>query len=248
MSRTAYLDMVAATDTGRRYKQSLLASLHIDAGHTVLDVGCGPGTDLPALAAAVGERGTVIGIDADPGMVEQARERTSAYPRVEVRSGDAHALPLDDASVDRARTDRVLQHLADPARAVAELRRVLRPGGLVALAEPDWDTLVIDASDIATSRAYTRYVSSAVVRNAAIGRRLGRLLHDAGLAVDSVAAHVVEFRDYRAAEAVLRMPAVAQRAWAAGALDEPAARAWLSELTTGPFLAAFTFFTAIGRA
>ncbi|MFC6019988.1 methyltransferase domain-containing protein [Plantactinospora solaniradicis] len=242
-----YLDQAAASYPGRRYKQQLLAALDLCPGHVVLDVGCGPGTDLPALAAAVGDGGAVIGIDHDPAMLKQAQHRSTTHPQVTVRSGDAHALPLDDASIDRARTDRVLQHLADPRQALAELRRVVRPGGLVALAEPDWDTLAIDAPDSATSRGYTRYIVSDVVRNADIGRQLGRLLTDAGFEVASIEATVAMFHDYQAANDILRMPAVVQRAWQSGALDENTARAWLTSLTNGPFLAAFTFFTAIGR-
>ncbi|WP_328376378.1 methyltransferase domain-containing protein [Micromonospora zamorensis] len=243
----AYLDQAAASDPGRQYKQQLLTALDLRPGHVVLDVGCGPGTDLPALAAAVEDRGAVIGIDHDPAMLEQAQQRTAAHTNITVRAGDAHALPLENASIDRARTDRVLQHLTDPRQALAELRRVVRPGGLVALAEPDWDTLAIDSTDTATSRAYTHYVTSKVVRNAAIGRQLGRLLNDVGFEVASIEATVATFHDYQAAEAILRMPAVAQRAWQSGALDENTARTWLTSLTNGPFLAAFTFFTAIGR-
>lgn len=242
-----YLDEAAAGDVGREYKQHVLRELQIRPGHVVLDVGCGPGTDLPAMAAATGPNGKVIGVDQDPVMRDTARQRTRAYPYVEIRAGDAHALPVESAGVDRARADRVLQHLADPATAVAELRRVLRPGGRVALAEPDWDTLAIDAPDTATSRAYTRFITTDVVRNAAIGRSLGRLLHHAGFIVESVNATVAVFRDYRSAETILRMPTVAERAWQAGHLDEDTARAWLTGLTTGPFLAAVTFFTATGR-
>jgi len=245
IDQIAYLDQAAASDAGQ-YKQRLLTGLDLQPGHSVLDVGCGPGTDLAALATAVGEDGLVVGVDHDPEMVEQARRRTSTLPHVDVLIGEAHALPLEDASFDRARTDRVLQHLANPAQALAELRRVVRPGGLVTLAEPDWDTLAIDAADTTTSRAYARYITTDVVRNATIGRQLGRLLNAAGFIVESVAATVVLFRDYQSAEAILRMPAVAQRAWQAGALDEQVARAWLTELAESPFLAAFTFFTAIG--
>ncbi|MET8152767.1 methyltransferase domain-containing protein [Actinoplanes sp. NPDC049668] len=243
----SYLDEAAASDVGRRYKRRLLGELRIGPGQVVLDVGCGPGTDLPAMVAAAGPGGRVIGVDRDPGMREAARRRIRAAPGAEILAGDAHALPLGPASVDRARVDRVLQHVDDPAAAVAELRRVLRRGGRVALAEPDWDTLAIDSTDAATSRAFTGFVTGHVVRNAGIGRSLGRLLSDAGFIVESVDATVALFRDYRSAEAILRMPAVAERAWRAGHLDEGRARAWLAGLTAGPFLAGFTFVTAIGR-
>ena len=64
-------------------------------------------------------------------------------PNVELGAGDVHALPLADGSMDRAKVDRVLQHVQNPAKALAEARRVLRPGGLLCMAEPDWDTLVV---------------------------------------------------------------------------------------------------------
>jgi ubiquinone/menaquinone biosynthesis C-methylase UbiE len=247
LDQVAYLDQAAASDAGREYKDRLLSALDLRPGHRVLDLGCGPGTDLPALARAVGTAGTVIGVDHDPAMVDQARRRTTDHPQVRVDVGDAHQLTLDDRSLDRARADRVLQHLADPATALAQLRRVLRPGGLVGLAEPDWETLVIDDPDTATSRAYTHYVATDVVRNATIGRQLARLLDAAGFEVEAVDATVVLYRDYSTAEAILRMPSVARRAWQAGALDEDAALAWLTRLATGPFIAAFTFFTVVGR-
>jgi SAM-dependent methyltransferase len=174
-------------------------------------------------------------------MVDEARRRCPSS--VEILVGDAHELPLEDASVDRARADRVLQHLADPERAVAELHRVVRPGGTVVLADPDWDTLAIADPDTATSRAYTRYVTGHVVRNATIGRELTRLLHAAGFAVVDVAAESILFTDYTEAEAILRMPDVARRGWESGALDPHASRAWLSRLAAGPFVGAFTFYT-----
>ncbi len=75
-------------------------------------------------------------------------------------SGDAHALPLATASADRVKLDRVLMHVASPSRVLAEVHRVLRADGLVALAEPDWDTLVVDDPDVETSRAYTRFFTA----------------------------------------------------------------------------------------
>ena len=170
----SYLDAVAEIDAARDIKQRLLMELGIQPGQVALDVGCGPGTDLGQLAGAVGPSGWVLGIDADAAMVGEARRRFAQVRQIRVCAGDAYALPLSDASVDRARVDRVLQHLDNPESAVAELHRVLRVGGRLGLAEPDWDTLAIDDVDIQTSRTFTRFVTDKT-RHGTIGRQLSRL-------------------------------------------------------------------------
>jgi SAM-dependent methyltransferase len=245
--RIRYLVDAAASTPGQQYKGRILRRLELRAGLTVLDVGCGPGVDLPAMAAAVGDTGRVIGVDHDPVMADEARRRTGQDGRIEIRLGDAHELPVADASVDRARLDRVLMHVADPAAAVAQLRRVVRPGGLIALAEPDWDTLVVGDVDLEMSRAYTRYVATRVIRNGAIGRQLPRLAVEAGFVLRSVAPTVVAFDDFAAANEILKVPSVAQRAVRAGALAEEPALRWLDRLAVGPFVAAFTLFTVIAE-
>jgi len=133
-----YLGRVASTDLGQAYKQQMLDLLGLRLGHTVLDVGCGPGTDLATLAAATGADGRVIGVDRDPVMVTRATERAVELPTVAVGLADAHHLPIASATADRARTDRVLQHVLDPRRALVELRRTLRPGGRLVMGEPGW--------------------------------------------------------------------------------------------------------------
>jgi ubiquinone/menaquinone biosynthesis C-methylase UbiE len=239
-----YLDLVAASAPGRDYKRRLLAALDPRPGQTVVDVGCGPGTDLAAVAATVGHGGQVIGIDHDPAMVAEARRRLAGHPTVWVREGDAHRLPLDDGCADRVRTDRVVQHVDDPARVLAELARVLRPGGVAGLAEPDWDTLVIADPDLTTSRAFTRFLAGQV-RNGTVGRQLARLAAGAGLAVRSVDATEVVYREVEAAEQILGLRRNTDRGVRAGALPETLARQWFDRLTSRPFLASFTFFTVI---
>ncbi|MDT0461402.1 methyltransferase domain-containing protein [Streptomyces gibsoniae] len=118
----------------------MLDELDVRPGHTALDLGCGPGTDFEALAAAVTATGTVLGIDHDQAIVEAARARTADQPVVDVRSGDVHDLTLPDHCADRARTDRVSQHVSDPRLALSEVHRVLRPGGRLVMGEPDWET------------------------------------------------------------------------------------------------------------
>lgn len=242
-----YLDRAAASATGRDYKRRLLDALDLRPGQVVIDVGCGPGTDLPAMASAVTGIGAVIGLDLDPAMRSAARQRIRGVPAVSVVGGDAHALPLRAESVDRVRFDRVLQHVADPARTLAEVRRVLRPGGLVGLAEPDWGTLAIDDVDEQTSGAFTRFVAGRV-RNSSIGRQLPRLATRAGLAVRGVEATAVVYRDPVEAEQILGLRRNLSRAIAAGAVDETAGRRWLERVSDGPALASFTFYTITASA
>jgi ubiquinone/menaquinone biosynthesis C-methylase UbiE len=243
-----YLDGAAASATGRAYKRRLLAALGLRPGLTVLDIGCGPGTDLPAMAGGVaGGTGLVIGLDVDATMRTVAHNRGVGLDRVRVAGGDAHALPLRDASVDRVRFDRVLQHLAEPARALAEAHRVLRPGGVLGLAEPDWYTLVVDDPDRSTSDAFARFVA-AKVRHGAIGRQLARLAAGAGFVVGTVDATAVVYRDPVEAEQILGLRRNLARAVAAGAVDEAAGARWLARVNAGPTLASFTFYTVTASA
>jgi SAM-dependent methyltransferase len=123
----------------RAYKQRTY-ELVADA-NLVLDVGCGPGVDV----AAIGGTRTV-GVDPSDAMCEATRSRTGMVVR-----GDAHSLPFADAAFDAVRTDRVVQHLANPTVALDELGRVLRPGGRLVIADPDQESLVIQVPGVRTS-------------------------------------------------------------------------------------------------
>jgi ubiquinone/menaquinone biosynthesis C-methylase UbiE len=241
-----YLLRLAASDLGRSYKSLATSELGIRRNDVVLDLGCGPGADLPALAEAVGAGGSVIGLDQDPAVVGQATSRTADLAQVEVRQCDIHVLDLATGSVDRARTDRVLQHVADPRAVLSGARRVLRPGGHVVFAEPDWDTLVIDYPDLAVARAYTRFVADNVVRNACIGRQLAGFATDVGFAVTKVVPITAVFPDFQAADKVLGLRRVTERAVSAEYLTAQAAEQWLDHLATRRFFASATLFIVVG--
>ena len=105
------------------------------AGMDLLDVGCGPATITADLAERVAP-GRVVGLDAAPGALEAARatlRERGLSEQVELTCGDIMALPFEDASFDVVHAHQVLQHLADPVGALAEMRRVTRPGGIVAV-------------------------------------------------------------------------------------------------------------------
>jgi SAM-dependent methyltransferase len=115
----------------RLVAREFLAWLAVANGRRWLDVGCGTG----ALSQSILEQGapsTVIGIDASSGFVDHARGRISD-PRASFRVGDAQALPFEDAAFDAAVSGLVLNFVPDPARMVGAMRRVVKPGGVVAV-------------------------------------------------------------------------------------------------------------------
>ncbi|WP_438290345.1 methyltransferase domain-containing protein [Streptomyces sp. HUAS TT7] len=243
--RAHYQERLATTDTARAYKSVMRRALSAGPGQTVLDLGCGPGGDLDALAEEVTSSGRALGVDHDPHMVKRARTRLAGRPQACVLQADAHALPAGDASVDRAWTDRTLQHAADPDRVLAEIRRVLRPGGRLVMAEPDWESLVFDHPDLEASRAYTRHIVERIVRNALVGRQLARRAAQAGFDVAEVVPVTSVLRDAREADQILGLQRNARRAAQAGYLTTVAAQGWLDTLAREPFLATVTLYVVI---
>jgi len=103
----------------------------IAAGATVVDIGCGAGTDLLLAANAVGPLGCAIGIDMTEAMLRKAKAAAAeaGLSNVEVRAGDALELPVESGSVDVVISNGVLNLAPDKRRAFSEVLRILRPGG-----------------------------------------------------------------------------------------------------------------------
>lgn len=112
---------------------------HLTPGRTVLDIGCGPGTITVGLAERV-TPGRVIGIDRARGPLDDASRvaKENGLDNLTFRVGDAYALDVPDDSVDVVHAHQVLQHLTDPVAALVEMRRVCRPGGVVAVRDADY--------------------------------------------------------------------------------------------------------------
>ncbi|HTM04546.1 MAG TPA: methyltransferase domain-containing protein [Vicinamibacterales bacterium] len=116
---------------------------HLRAGLRLLDVGCGPGTITADFARRVGS-GNVLGIDVSADVIAKAR---LDYSDVWFAIGDVYRIDEPDASYDIVHAHQVLQHLADPVAAFKEMRRVVRPGGLVAVRESDYGSFTWHPAD-----------------------------------------------------------------------------------------------------
>lgn len=115
---------------------------HLEPGMSLLDIGCGPGSITVGLARYVAP-GRVVGVDSAPEALAHARSHAAAEHMNAVRfvESDAYILPFDDATFDVVYAHQVLQHLADPIAALREARRVLKPGGYVAVRDADYSTM-----------------------------------------------------------------------------------------------------------
>jgi SAM-dependent methyltransferase len=121
----------------RRFKRVTLDRVGIRPGERVLELGPGPGAFTVDAARRVGPEGRLIAVDIQPEMIAhvEARVREAGLDNVETHVRSAYELPLEDDSVDRAFLVAVLPEILDRARALAELRRVLKPGGVLSVTE-----------------------------------------------------------------------------------------------------------------
>lgn len=151
---------------------------HLEPGQRVLDLGCGPGAITVGLAERVGSAGEVVGVDRDAGWFETARGLATSHPHVRFEQADAAELPFDDDSFDVAFLHALLQHVDDPDAVVAEVRRVLRPGGRIAVGDADLDAFLLHPRSDALDAAFA--LDRRQRRQPDIGRRLPELLVAAG--------------------------------------------------------------------
>lgn len=177
----ATMDATAGWEATRRLRSWERDQLGLVGGQRLLDVGCGLGEAALALAEDLGDDGEVVGVDISAEMLRVARSNAGAVRcRVRFTEGDACSLDEPDDAFDAVRAERTLQWLADPAAAVAEMVRVVRPGGRVSLIDTDWSTFAIDVGDAGLAALVRDAMRTERGRPSNIGRRLHDLVDVAG--------------------------------------------------------------------
>jgi SAM-dependent methyltransferase len=185
-------------------------------GGRVLDVGCGVGHDLARLTGAgLGP----VGLDLSHVALQAARDRSTALVRA-----DGARLPFRDGSLDGCRVERVLQHVPDPGGLVAEMVRVVRPDGVLAVLEPDHTSMHIE-SDVDPDGLLLGTL--ALARHPSVGAGLAELLGQHGCRVDDV---IIEHSfGYELAGLPIKAEAALARGVAAGTITDDMRTSWLAE-------------------
>lgn len=242
-----YLDRLAALPGIQRVRRTARAALDVRSGQRLLDAGCGAGEEARELARLVGPDGAVTAIDLSSDLVAAARRRDEGSG-VRYAVGDITALDFPDATFDSVRTERVLEHLADPDAAIAELIRVTVPGGRVCLIDTDWESFLADGMPGDVFSELQRLGRELNVIKSA-GRQLRGRLVRAGLTTVTAEPVAISICDRRTAETLhpfLNRALLGRIAQIPSELADPWFSALDGALGRNEFLAVLTIWVAVG--
>jgi ubiquinone/menaquinone biosynthesis C-methylase UbiE len=223
-------DRAYQTPDVTRQRMRTLAALQLKARESVLDVGCGSGLLADDMAGLVGPDGRVVGIDASPDMLSLAERRCGDLPQVRLKQSKAEEIPEGDDSFDAAACVQVLLYVPDVPAALAEMHRVLRPGGRITIVETDWRGTVLNSfDDSITRRMLAAWDDSVASPNLPV--RLGPLMTAAGFAAVNVEAFPIVNASYTpGAWSIGMLEQFAESARDQGTVNAADSEAWLDDL------------------
>lgn len=235
-------------------KQRSYAVMQIQTDHKVLDLGCGPGTDTIPLAPLVGLNGQVIGVDYDETMIAQAEQRAEqagVNAWVRHQRADAMSLPFENDYFDSCRSERLFQHLRNPAQALSEMTRITKSGGWVVVLDTDWGSLSTDSDETDIERRLARFMAEAFLHNGYSGRKLHRLFKQQNLADISFEVFPVATHNYALARQGTQAERNEQEALNAGVISREELQLWHTELeqadSEGVFFSSVNLMMFAGR-
>jgi len=242
-------------DRAARPDQALVNAALCDAlaprpGERVVEVGCGTGVLCRLVAPRLLPRGELLGLDVAAEMVAAARALAGGLPHLRFEIGAGEALPLEDATLDAAFGARLLLHVADPVPVVAEMTRVVKPGGRVVLMDWDFETVTVTHPDRELTRRLLHWRCDHHSGDNWSGRRLLGYMLAAGLRDVTVIPVAAVARDEAAAltGSLFRAAEVTRDG---GAITLAEHDAWTGELrrqlAEGRFMASITYFIVRGR-
>ena len=187
----AVLETIAArlefrgTDDGyARLSQSYFTRLPLDDATRVLALGCGTGIEVRALRRLTGADTSIIGVDHSPALIDAARRLTAdegLADNVTYQVHDAHHTSFDDGEFDIVTLHTLISHVDDPLRMLREARRIVRPGGTVAVFDGDYASLTFAYPDHAMAKTIEEKLIQLIVANPRVMRDMPRLLSEARL-------------------------------------------------------------------
>ena len=222
-----FLDLADQVETIQAYKREMIALLNAKEGQHILDLGCGIGHETQRIAQIVGSNGRVAGIDKSEAVLEEGKRRGNGLNLpIEYYLGDATQIEFADNTFDGCRAERLLTYIENARKALAEMVRVVRPGGTIVIFEFDFDGMIVDFPDHALTRRIVHFVADGFA-NGMVGAKLPAMFLDSGLSDITVLPQMTSYSydEYR-----FFFGAAIDRMTEAGAISESELQEWWNHL------------------
>ena len=147
---------------------------------TIIDLGCGAGKDVIELTKIAGENLKIIGVDHDPVMIQVGKNESGGMGNIDFILSDAYNLPFENETIAGLRTERLIQHLKDPEKVIAEVGRILKKDAPFVIIETDWHSLSFYTEFIDVQKKLNMYLTEAKINNGFAAQNLVSYLQFVG--------------------------------------------------------------------